>query len=183
MTLSALGIFSAAGAGGAVADTSYELIETSIVSGASTSTVTFSSLGSYSGTYKHLQVRAVASSAASNNDARIRLNGITSASYSHHNLVGTGSSVVSAASTSDTSINAFYLGGTAVGAAVIDILDAYSTTKNKTVRLLQGNTGSTRVALSSGALLTTDSITSVSLLSNAGVWAAGSRFSIYGLKG
>jgi hypothetical protein len=177
-----LGILSAAGAAVGF-ESDYELIETSIVSGTSTSTVTFSSLGSYSGTYKHLQVRAVASSAASNNDARIRLNEITSASYSHHNLVGTGSSVAAAASTSDTSINAFYLGGTAVGAAVIDILDAYSTTKNKTVRLLQGNTGSTRVALSSGALLTTDSITSVSLLSNAGVWAAGSRFSIYGLKG
>lgn len=182
MTLSALGIFSAAGAGGIVFASDYELIETSIVSGSSTSTVTFSSLGTYSSTYKHLQIRAVASSALSNNDARIRLNGITTSSYSHHNLVGTGSSVVSAASTSDTSINAFYLGGTAVGAAVIDILDAYSTSKNKTVRLLQGNTGSTRVALTSGAFLSTNSITSVSLLSNAGVWAAGSRFSIYGIK-
>jgi hypothetical protein len=52
-----LGILSAAGAGGGVAG-DYELISSEIL-GTTAASVTFSSLGDYSSTYKHLQIRAV----------------------------------------------------------------------------------------------------------------------------
>jgi hypothetical protein len=57
-----LGILSAAGAGGGGPLASdYELISTQILTSPQSS-ITFSSLGTYSSTYKHLQVRAVARS-------------------------------------------------------------------------------------------------------------------------
>jgi hypothetical protein len=70
------------------------------------------------------------------------------------------------------------------GAAVVDILDPFSTTKNTTVRTLLGQTSSTnRVALSSGAFYSTAAITSVTLFPETESILAGSRFSLYGIRG
>jgi hypothetical protein len=184
-----LGILSAAGAGvGAVGD--YELISTTIL-GSTTADVVFdvSSLGS---TYKHLQIRMVArgsGATTSTRDLYIRLNGSTT-NYSAHSLRGTGSGVSSTATTGATVINqeAMFVGNSNTanifGAAVIDILDPFSTTKNTTVRTLLGHTSSTnRVALSSGAFYSTAAITSVTIFPESDSILAGSRFSIYGIKG
>jgi hypothetical protein len=193
MTLSALGIFSAAGAGGPVFSSDYELIETQIL-GSSATSVTFSSLGTYSSMYKHLQIRVVAkSSAAGDANAdplRVRLNGITTSTYSVHGLFGTGSGVGSFASTSQTSMRAARISsnhsGTSAsifGAVVIDIMDSYSSTKNKTIRALGGhNSVGYWIELSSGSFLSTASITSVTLFGENGNLLTGSRFSIYGVK-
>jgi hypothetical protein len=189
MTLSALGIFSAAGAGG-VGGT-YELIQTQIL-GSTQASVTFdvSGLGS---TYKHLQIRMVARGSGAITgayDLLIRFNGNTGANYSGHNLRGTGSAVQSNAITSATSIlnESTFVGNNEAanifGSAVIDILDPFSTTKNTTTRSLGGFTGSSsRLYLGSGAFYSTDAITSVNIRPGGESILAGSRFSIYGLRG
>jgi hypothetical protein len=184
------GVLSAAGAEVGVAG-SYELIASEIL-GSAQSSITFSNLGDYSSTYKHLQIRYVARSTASfaAEEIALRFNDISTASYSRHRLFGTGSSVVSGNNTSQTKIDIGFIQAAtatanAFGAGVIDILDAYSTTKNKTFRSLNGTTqGETYIALYSGAFLATTALTSLVLRSTASVnFVAGSRFSLYGIKG
>jgi hypothetical protein len=192
MTLSALGIFSAAGAGGPAFSSDYELIET-VILGSTTASITFSSLGTYSSTYKHLQIRSVEKT---NNGAfwggsTLRLNGDTGSNYASHYIMGTGSSVVSAAVTSASLItNPFTAGNSAASVfsvSVYDILDPYSTTKNKTVRVLTGRQpegGENRIALLSGLHQSTSSLTSLTVAGDgAQSFLAGSRFSLYGIKG
>jgi hypothetical protein len=187
MTLSALGIFSAAGAGGADLG-SYELIETAVVSGTSTTSVIFNNLGNYASTYKHLQVRYAARQSSFQAGMFSRFNGDATSSYKSHYLLGTGSSVISSALgpdtrgqvgllyTSDASANQF-------GPGVIDLLDPYSTTKNKTVRGMSASQAG--LIIMSVLWINTSSLTSWELSpdSSGGYFVAGSRFSLYGIKG
>jgi len=73
----------------------------------------------------------------------------------------------------------------AFGAGIIDILDAGSTTKYKTVRTLTGVTASAPVGvhLTSGLVMTTSAITSLNITHLGSGIATGSRFSLYGVKG
>jgi hypothetical protein len=74
---------------------------------------------------------------------------------------------------------------TIFGPIIIDIVDAYSTTKNKTIRSLQGvySTGF-QVRLVSGSWRNTASITTIAMTSaNSSNFLTGSRFSLYGIKG
>jgi hypothetical protein len=193
MTLSALGIFSAAGAGGVAFSSDYELIQTALVSGSSTSTVTFSSLGTYSSTYKHLQIRSLAkgSAAFSSGNVRLRFNSDTGNNYAIHKLIGANSAVTALASTSRSSTIASlaFNSGTAnaFSGGVCDILDAYSASKNKTTRLLSNTRADSTtefIQLVSGAWFNTASITDIGLdLEDGGNFVAGSRFSIYGIRG
>jgi hypothetical protein len=179
-----------ASSGGGV-DSSYELIQTYIL-GSSAADITFSSLATYSSSYKHLQIRYVTRStrAAGADNLAVRLNGVTGGSYSHHRLYGDGSSVASYAGSSAT----YILGDSTTGntatsgafsAGVIDILDAYSSTKNKTVRILCGHSvsGAQAIELVSGGFYSTDSITSAQIYALTGSLAANTRMSIYGIKG
>jgi hypothetical protein len=189
MALFPLGILSAAAGGGALSD--YELISTNIL-GSTTADVTFD-VSSFASTYKHLQIRMVARGSGAITgayDLLIRFNGNTGSNYSGHNLRGTGSAVQSNAITSATSIlnESTFVGNNEAanifGSAVIDILDPFSTTKNTTTRSLGGFTGSSsRLYLGSGAFYSTDAITSVNIRPGGGSILAGSRFSIYGIKG
>jgi hypothetical protein len=190
------GVLSAAGA--AVGDVdAYELISSTILGGTAAS-VTFSNLGDYSSTYKHLQIRfAGRTSQADDASAfEVRLNGDTGSNYARHrllaNYVGGSLAVRSDASTTQTSINEFghITGGNAsaniFGAGVLDILDAYSTSKNKTIRGFSGFviSGNERVGISSGLYINTASTTSVTLIPRASSnFATGSRFSLYGIRG
>jgi len=181
-----LGILAASG--GVVGD--YELIESAILT-SNESSVTFSNLGTYSSTYKHLQIRYTARSLRNVDQdfPVLRFNGDDTASYAWHRLDGNGSSVSSAAGTSQTSIALFNMpdaqSATSVfSGTVIDILDPYSTTKNTTIRSLVGWIGFyNRIALTSGVYLKTDSITSISIIPSNANLASGSRFSIYGVRG
>jgi hypothetical protein len=174
------GILSASAVG-----SDYELIETQIL-GSAAASITFSGLATYASIYRHLQVRAVAKTDTTANNGGLRLNGDTGSNYAWHQMVAVPTSVVSAAETSQTSMQLFYLSTTEYGSAVIDLLDAYSTTKNKTLRILQGNTASSRVSLTSGLFMSTASTTSITLLANrsgSANYQTGSRFSLYGIKG
>jgi hypothetical protein len=182
MALFPLGILSAAGAGEATR--TYELIETQILA-SNQGSVIFTGLATYSSTYKHLQVRVVARSAnGGTNTINVwsRLNGDSGANYSWHQIAGS-------AGTSGTSTTWFASGvvlengatANVFPASTIDLLDCYSTSKNKTARSLTG-AGST-VRFLSGSWRNTASVTSWELLPNTGNFLSGSRFSIYGLKG
>jgi hypothetical protein len=182
------GVLSAAGAGLGF-ESDYELISTEIL-GSSQASVTFSSLGDYSSTYKHLQIRFTArlDLNATSNPIVVRANGVTSSSYSAHQLNAGGGAVDSAAFTSTTAMRlgrATGATGTAnnFGAAVIDILDPYSTSKNTTFRSLTGISTEV-ITLFSGLFINTASITSFELLPlTSSNFVAGSRFSLYGIKG
>jgi len=182
-----------AGSGG-VAD-SYELIE-SVILGTATSSVTFSSLATYASTYKHLQLRFTARSDEAANVYRsvnLRLNGNTTANYHNHRLRGSGGTVNSGASLSQTFMTltgrlaANNVTSGVFGATIIDILDAFSASKNTTVRTLAGIEAATaagEIFLGSSFLNDTASITSITLLPDTAVnFLAGSRFSLYGIRG
>jgi hypothetical protein len=185
-----LGILSAAGAGGVVP--AYELISTTIL-GTTESSVVFSSLGDYSSIYKHLQVRIAArdNQGATGNVLYGRLNADTGNNYTGHGIAGDGSSVASFR-TAET--NFFHAGIATSNSAttntfrvtVLDILDAYSTTKNTTTRSLTGGAEGTgqNIRLYSGLWLNTASITTLTFIPGGGAsFVAGSRFSLYGIKG
>jgi hypothetical protein len=181
-----LGFFATAGAGGAAG--SFDLLETQVL-GSSTSSVTFSSLSTYASTYQHLQIRLMANSnqsGAVGSYTNLNFNGVTSASYSRHLIYGNGSSVASAATTSASTITFQTLPGTSAtnifAAGIVDILDPFETTKNKTIRALVGSTSPNEIALSSGAFLSTNAVTSLSLSPAVGQFNTGSRFSLYGIK-
>jgi hypothetical protein len=193
MALFPLGILSAAGAGGVAGD--YELIQTQIL-GSNTPSITFSNLGEYSSTYKHLQIRFAgrATTADHGTELAIRFNSISTNSYSWHYLRagGNGSNVSSSAG---STTNGMFVGQFSAslaatnnfGAGVIDILDAYSTTKNKTVRGFSGFTdsGLNRINLYSGSFQSTNSTTSliISTQNFTDNIITGSRFSLYGIRG
>jgi hypothetical protein len=168
----------------------FELISTSILP-SNQSSVVFSSLGDYSSTYKHLQLRIVGrANGGGEENFYAHFNADTGANYASHRLFGNGSTVTSSANTSATSISPIAFAGnsvttTAWSGAVVDILDAYSTTKNKTTRTLSGvSNDSPRVGISSGLWASTSSITSITIGRNGGGDIfAGSRFSLYGIKG
>ena len=179
--------FLASSSGGV--DSDYELIQTYTL-GTSQSSINFASLGTYSSTYKHLQLRMVArgTNGAAGIVLKMRFNGDTGTNYTEHGLQGDGSSVVSYGTA-----NIDYLLATAMTAAgatansfsgiVIDIQDAFSTSKNKTMRSLSGSTGFNRILLTSGVYRNTASITSIDLFAAGNDIASGSRFSLYGIKG
>jgi hypothetical protein len=182
MTLSALGIFSAAGAGGVVAG-DYELIESTILATA-VSSVTFSSLATYASTYKHLQLRTVAKS----NQAGTGSGGISAfveintGTLNAHYLFGDGGAVYSGTVANGFMVNLVRAGVTnAFSASVTDFLDSYSTTKNKTIRTFGGYSG--ELSLNSGLWQSTSSITSITIRTTTDNFAIGSRFSLYGIKG
>jgi hypothetical protein len=167
----------------------FELIETHIL-GSSQASVTFSNLGDYSSTYKHLQIRAVVRSNRADTDTRVRLqfNAKTAANYFSHELRADGSSVISGNILSVSSmligrVNASTAAANAFGALVLDVLDPYSTSKNKTFRSFCGNQGLNRIGLYSGSLAETPAVTEIKIIDEFASFVAGSRFSIYGIRG
>jgi len=191
MGLIPLGFWAASGAGGGGAAADYELISTTVL-GSSAASVTFSGLGTSAAAYKHLQLRMTARTdyaSANLGEANIQFNGDTGSNYAWHSLLGTGSTVASQNGTSQTSArfsNIPYGSSTAsmFSAGVVDILDFNSTSKNKTLRALNGvaNSSDWRVSLFSGAWFSTSAITSFTITPNIANFVTGSRFSLYGLK-
>lgn len=181
-----------ASSGGAAAG-SYELISTTIL-GSTQASVTFD-VSTYASTYKHLQLRFTnrTDRAAADSGMSIRLNGDTGSNYRQHYMDAgySGSSVVAGTNGPSTSmLMAGAMGNTntanAFAAGVIDILDPFSSTKNKTLRALSGyaaGSGSL-ITLRSGLWMSTATVTSVSVHNWDGAsYISGSRFSLYGIKG
>lgn len=184
------GVFSAAGAGGGGAAGSYELISTTVL-GSAQASVTFTNAGAWTD-YKHLQIRFVGRSTRALTvvgSPGIYFNGTGSGQYSSHVLKGTGSTVAAAAYTSQDFMFSYYspaanASANLFSAYVVDVLDFASTSKNTTIRSFGGFASGGEIALLSGAWNNTSAVTSITIdHRDAGTWATGSRFSIYGLKG
>lgn len=179
-----LGVLAASGGGVPPAEPAYELIESAILTSGQTS-ITFSGLSAYASTYKHFQIRLVNFSNQANL-CSIRINGNTTSTARAHWLRADGSSVLSQQDGQTTVGMPIYnwLSGSTTNPAfaVIDILDAYSTTKNKTIKTWTGT--NTQLWLFSGFWINTDAISSITLPHPNGFdFNAGSRFSLYGIRG
>lgn len=172
---------------------SFDLIETQTLS-SSQASIVFSSLSTYSSEYKHLQLRYTlrGSRSADGETILMRINGDTGANYSAHLLLGDGSTVATATELSLNSMEQFYTNGASstanvFSAGVIDFLDAFSTNKFKTRRLLASsgtNSNFAGIQFGSGSWRNTAAIDSISIVPRYGSgWAANSRFSLYGIRG
>lgn len=180
------GVFSAVGAGGR---TDFELISTTVLG--SSGSVSFTSIPQI---YKHLQIRAVARTTASQvpDQLFIRANNDTTADrHGWHYLNGNGSSVTSGAGvTNETGVRMQMITGAnattnSFGAVIVDILDYASTSKNKTFRGLGGYTSATgsEIGLSSGFYESTSAITQLDVFGLFLAMAANTRISLYGIRG
>jgi hypothetical protein len=166
-----------------VAAGSYDLLETISLS-SSAASVEFTNLAAtYGSTYKHLQVRFTCRAASSftTNGLYSRLNSDSGTNYNGHYLIGTGSSVVSG---STGNVN-YALTGiiSAATAGANDLLDSFSSSKNKTFRTLSGVLSDTRIDLHSALWRNTDAVTTWTILAESGNLVAGTRISLYGIKG
>jgi hypothetical protein len=180
-------VLDSGGAGGGGG--SYESIAT-VTSSGSTGTVTFSSIPS---TYKALQLRLMVrcGRASTVDQLRLQLNGDTGTNYTRHLLIGSGATATASGTTAATSINLLNIpaateGADIFGTAIIDIQDYQSTSKNTTIRYVNGQdtNGGGNIYLGSGLWVNTAAVTSIYLEPlNVANFASGSVFSLYGIKG
>jgi hypothetical protein len=149
-------------------------------------------------TYKHLQIRMISRDATAtygNSFSTITFNSDTSNSYAYHRLLGDGSaaSAGSANTVPGIIVNSGAGAGAPAGdfgAAIIDILDYANTSKNKTIRSLNGVDINGTVAgyggvmgLVSGLWMNTNAITSITLTPANANFQQYSQFALYGIKG
>lgn len=168
---------------------SFQLLETALVS-STVASVTFNTSTYAAMGYKHLQLRIVGRTTEANGYSGIwlRFNSDSAANYSTHNLY-----TYNGGFYSGNEINGFngFVGWIAGGnsgtniytPAVIDIIDAFSTTKNKTNRSISGLSSSSLLGITSSSWRSTNPITSILFSSASGSIVAGSRLSLYGIKG
>ncbi len=144
--------------------------------------VTFNNLNQFVGVYKHLQIVYAARSSVPQTGIFSRIN--SGNSYSSHYLLGTGSSVIAGGFTSQPRAQVGLIVGSDAtanyyGPGIIDLLDPFSTTKNKTTRGLSSS--NLAVILMSSLSLSTDAVNTWELTPDSGNFMAGSRFSLYGV--
>lgn len=181
-----IGIFASSGA--IAAPGSFDLLESTVLTGTQ-ATVSFTNLTSkYAANYQHLQVRLVAKdnrSPDASSRMYLRLNGVSSG-YRWHELGGEGSVVYSGVgSATDRIIFQANTGNSGnFGASVIDLLDAFEANKNRTFRIFSGQlvSGFNLVTLVSGSNFSTSSTDSLLFGSDFGSFVAGTRLSLYGIK-
>jgi hypothetical protein len=174
---------------------SYESIATVTVGSGGSSAITFSSIPS---TYKHLQIRAIASSVQGldrgGTYVYARFNSDTGTNYSWHQLKGNNSTAAAGGGANEDAIygsDTLYSGGVTgvFGAMVMDILDYANTSKYKTVRILSGfdsnsaATGNTSIGLNSGLWRNTAAISTITIPNNSFNFKEYSHFALYGIKG
>lgn len=193
MLNSFVSVLDSGGAGGAGA--SFESIATATGTGSS-GTITFSSIPS---TYTSLQIRILGRNTAATSGRRtavLQFNSDTGNNYvAYHNLFGDGAAATADAFTTANGCYVSYMFSASgvstdmYGAAIIDLHDYATTTKNKTVRAFGGtnvnNTtaGDQAIVLHSSLWLSTAAINSISVKTDGSNWATGSVFSLYGIKG
>lgn len=165
----------------------YEAIFSTTVVGTSTGTITFSSIPA---TYTDLILVSSAKSliAGATDSFGIAVNGIGSG-YSRTYLEANGSAVTTGRQTAQIRIVSDYVMGTAgsdYGVYTWNFMNYSNTTTNKTV-LFRGSNASNAGGFNSEAIVylvpTTSAITSLTIATmNGPNWAAGSTFTLYGIK-
>lgn len=185
------GVQSAASSSVTPTTTAFESIASATGTGSS-GTITFSSIPS---TYVALQIRFIGrttSASTSQQNLFLRFNGVSSASYTRHNLQGDGSAVSAAGAASQTEITAGQVindgeAANVMSVSIINIHNYASTTQNKTVRTFDGtdkNTSGGLVWLRSGLFIDTTAISSLSLITASGnAFTTSTQVALYGIKG
>jgi hypothetical protein len=174
----------------------YQLLETVVLS-SSQASVEFTNLATkYAADYQHLQIRVAGRSDRAETITGLRMQlGVssidTSTNYANHQLYGYNGSV-SSGGFADTAFMfaSSVAGGNAptsvFGAAVIDCLDFFETSKNKTIRALGGAVAGTGtnafITLESGHWRNTAAVGQIRLILPSGNFVQYSRFSLYGLR-
>jgi hypothetical protein len=169
--------------------TSFESIATVTVGAGGATTISFSSIST--STYTHLQLRMILRSnlAANAYSAMMRLNSDSGSNYAYHILYGNGTSALATAGSSTNAPYLLYTQGTSTSnvfaADVVDILDAFNTSKYKTIRNLGGSdaNGAGAISLSSALWQNTNAITDISISTNGyGDFLQYSQVALYGVK-
>jgi len=158
----------------------------------STATVTFSNIPQV---YEHLQIRVWGyNTSGSDRSLEYAFNSNTSAVYTNHFLLGSGSAASAGAGTSrnyaytfDTNSGQRGFNGDSTKASVfiIDILDYANTNKNKTVRALGGwdGNGSGYIGLASNLWASTSAIDRIDFtVPYSSFFGANTTFALYGIK-
>jgi hypothetical protein len=170
---------------------SFESIATVTVGGGGASTVNFTSIP---GTYSHLEIRGVARTESASNSTEnvgIRFNGDTGTNYTWHWVYTTGATplIVAGSAGDNTSfVPRITRDGTQTGTYALvklSILDYVNTNKNKVMRSISGAAlgGSQDVVwYSSGAWLSTNAITSITLTPQSSNFKEHTTFALYGIK-
>ena len=191
-----LGVLAAQAEAAVAVASDYDLLETEITSTTVGSVTLTGLVSAYSADYQHLQLRITARTTSSSPSRTVAMRlgdtgGVDSgANYANHLLFGNGSTVVSDAA---SSVNQIELGNLAShssipnerGAAVIDILDPFSSSKYTTIRSLSGEENLGRVYLSSGLWMDTAQVDRISIGCGGSFnlsFASDTRISLYGLK-
>lgn len=163
-----------------------ESIATVTVGSGGASSITFSDLPSG---FQHLQIRLIGRCTSTGNFVNIEVNSDTGSNYAVHRLSGDGASAAAAAGTSTASTSQAYLSSSSstasvFGAAVIDLLDYASTTKNKTFRSLTGfdNNGSGQIHIRSGLWMSTNAVTSLKLTMESNNFAQHTTAALYAIR-
>jgi|LakMenE01Jun11ns_1017448.scaffolds.fasta_scaffold9906174_4 hypothetical protein len=178
---------------------SFESIQTITVGAEGQSTVVFSSIPQ---TFKHLQIRAMATTPSVNGIYdQTTFNSDTGSNYSFHFLEGRPDLSPTARASSGVSqshVRLFAWGSGPYGTGttgwpavgIADILDYTDTNKYTTIRGLGGgdsNSTVSSVGLTSGSWRNTNAITSITLtafaVGSATTFAQYSSFALYGIKG
>jgi hypothetical protein len=167
---------------------SYESIATA--SGSGVQTITFSSIPQ---TYSSLQIRWMARSVrvANSDDLLLYTNGSSgSTNFSQHFLGASTQVDISGSINGGTARVGFMTAdndlASTFAVGIIDIMDYTNTTRNKTIRIFDGkdtNGVQSNVEIGSALISSTSAITSISLTGSNDLFASGSTFSLYGIKG
>lgn len=171
----------------------FELLETQIVGATPLSSVIFSNLNSsYASTYQHLQIRLVLRGSLGSQIVSMQINGDTGNNYAYHGTAGEiEGNVRDVRSFNGSSLSSIFRvsaqGHTSTGVfgvGIVDILDAFETTKNKTIRSLAGQNipADDSIAIFSGLYLSTSAINSITIFRAGSNFVTGSRLSLYGLR-
>jgi hypothetical protein len=156
----------------------YEMIATNTL-GSAASSVTFTTI---SGAYTDLVLISNLKMTTANTFFQTTYNSDTGTNYSQTRVQGLGVSAASERSSNDTYIGmAFQNNNTDTGTSIMQIQNYSNTTTNKTA-LIRDNFAAygtfARVAL----WRSTSAITSITLTMSSSTFAAGSQFTLYGIK-
>jgi hypothetical protein len=158
--------------------TTYTPIATQTL-GSAAATVTFSSI---SGTYTDLILVYNGSYSAINGQISLRFNGDTATNYSSTGLDGNGTAASSGRDTSSAQMRIGYSATTGANMAILQIMNYSNATTYKTVIGRNNNPGG-NVGANVGLWRSTAAITSIVVSCyNAVNFAAGSTFTLYGIK-
>lgn len=164
----------------------YECIATTIL-GSTAPSITFSSIPNL---YRHLEIRYTAQSSGNNRTLFMRVNGDTTTSYVNSNIAAANTSISANTNTGRTDMLLATLldptfEGNVFTTGIITIADYKETSKHKTLRMLAGFNGDSQrnAIFGAGMWAKTNAIDSITLGVVADNMAAGSRFSLYGIRG